>query len=123
MKDFILNTLNKNKAEGCYIVKKSGPQKPQPAYTVNERGHLVNPSTLQPIQKNTKSVSSSKPQTTPINSTKQIEPIDRGYERERQKKRQEIVDKMKNKKPEKKRQKPINNKELVEMIRQQEQAK
>lgn len=35
MKDFILSTLNKNKAEGCYVVKKSGPQKPQPAFTVN----------------------------------------------------------------------------------------
>lgn len=35
MKDFILSTLSKNKVEGCYVVKKSGPQKPQPAFTVN----------------------------------------------------------------------------------------
>ena len=46
MKDFILSTLNKNKNEGCYVIKKGGPPKPQPAYVVNERGHLVNPSTL-----------------------------------------------------------------------------
>jgi len=49
MKDFIMNALNKNKAEGCYVIKKGGPPKPQPAFTVNERGHLVSPSTLQPI--------------------------------------------------------------------------
>jgi hypothetical protein len=49
MKDFIMNTLNKNRAEGCYVIKKGGPPKPQPAFTVNERGHLVSPSTLQPI--------------------------------------------------------------------------
>ena len=56
MKDFILSTLSKNKAEGCYVVKKSGPQKPQPAYTVNERGHLVTANTLEPIS--TKSIKS-----------------------------------------------------------------
>jgi hypothetical protein len=60
MKDFILSTLSKNKAEGCYVVKKAGnaPQKIQPTYTVNERGHLVNPHTLDPITtKNIKSTS------------------------------------------------------------------
>lgn len=57
MKDFILSTLSKNKAEGCYVVKKSGgPQKPQPSYTVNERGHLVSANTLEPIS--TKSIKS-----------------------------------------------------------------
>lgn len=35
MKDFIMSTLNKNKVEGCYVIKKGGPPKPQPAYTVN----------------------------------------------------------------------------------------
>jgi hypothetical protein len=51
IKDFILSTLSKNKAEGCYVVKKAGnaPQKSQPTYTVNERGHIVNPHTLEPI--------------------------------------------------------------------------
>lgn len=51
MKDFILSTLSKNKAEGCYVVKKSGnmPPKPQPNYTVNERGHLVSAQTHEPI--------------------------------------------------------------------------
>ena len=53
MKDFIMSTLNKNKADGCVVVKKGGPPKAQPAYTVNERGHLVNPSTLQPISTKT----------------------------------------------------------------------
>ena len=48
MKDFILSTLNKNKADGCYVVKKSGnaQMKPVPTFTVNERGHLVNPNSL-----------------------------------------------------------------------------
>jgi hypothetical protein len=47
MKDFILSTLNKNKAEGTYVIKKGGnmPNK-QPAFVVNERGHLVSPTTL-----------------------------------------------------------------------------
>jgi hypothetical protein len=58
MKDFIMSTLNKNKAEGCYVVKKSGgPQKPQAGFTVNERGHLVSANTLEPIS--TKSIKSS----------------------------------------------------------------
>jgi hypothetical protein len=37
MKDFILSTLNKNKNDGCYIVKKSGnaPIKPALTFTVN----------------------------------------------------------------------------------------
>ena len=36
MKDFILSTLNKNKAEGCYVAKKGGPQKEaQPMHIVN----------------------------------------------------------------------------------------
>jgi len=35
MKDFILSTLTKNKVEGCYVIKKGGPPKPQPSYTVN----------------------------------------------------------------------------------------
>lgn len=37
MKDFILTTLNKNKNDGCYVVKKSGnaPNKPVPTFTVN----------------------------------------------------------------------------------------
>ena len=64
MKDFILSTLSKNKAEGCYVVKKGGPQqKAQPMHIVNDRGHLVNPSTLEPIQhKAAKATSVSKPQ-------------------------------------------------------------
>jgi hypothetical protein len=51
MKDFIVSTLSKNKAEGCYIIKKAGnqPQKQQPNFTVNERGHVVSSSTLEPI--------------------------------------------------------------------------
>lgn len=62
MKDFIMSTLNKNKAEGTYVVKKSGgPSKPQPAYTVNERGHLVSANTLEPISmKSIKSNSTAK---------------------------------------------------------------
>ena len=35
MKDFIMSTLTKTKAEGCYVIKKGGPPKPQPSYTVN----------------------------------------------------------------------------------------
>jgi hypothetical protein len=35
MKDFILSTLSKNKAEGCYVIKKGGPPKPQASFTVN----------------------------------------------------------------------------------------
>lgn len=35
MKDFILSTLTKNKNEGCYVIKKGGPPKPQPSFTVN----------------------------------------------------------------------------------------
>lgn len=46
MKDFILSTLSKNKADGCVVVKKGGPPKPQPTFTVNERGHLVSANTL-----------------------------------------------------------------------------
>jgi hypothetical protein len=73
MKDFIMSTLSKNKAEGCYVIKKGGPPKPQPAYTVNERGHLVSSNTLQPIStKNIKSTPPPKPQTTPITSTKNL---------------------------------------------------
>lgn len=71
MKDFIMSTLTKNKADCTYVVKNGGPPKPQPAYTVNERGHLVNPSTLQPIStKSIKGNSSIKPQQTPLPSTK-----------------------------------------------------
>ena len=35
MRDFIVSTLNKNKTDGCYVVKKGGPPKPQPSYAVN----------------------------------------------------------------------------------------
>lgn len=35
MKDFIMSTLTKNKADCTYVVKSNGPPKPQPAYTVN----------------------------------------------------------------------------------------
>lgn len=77
MKDFILSTLSKNKAEGCYVVKKSGPAKPQPAYTVNERGHLVTANTLEPIStKSIKSSSAAKekaPAPATSSSNKQIE--------------------------------------------------
>ena len=73
MKDFILSTLSKNKVEGGYVIKKGGPPKPQPAFTVNERGHLVNPSTLEPISTKTiKSNSSVRPHPTPLSSTKQL---------------------------------------------------
>jgi hypothetical protein len=73
MKDFILSTLTKNKADCTYVVKKGGPPKPQPTFTVNERGHLVNPNSLQPIStKSLKSNSSLKPQHTPLASTKQL---------------------------------------------------
>jgi hypothetical protein len=63
MKDFILNTLNKNQAEGCYVVKKGGvaTNKPQVAFIVNERGHLVNLQTMeQTSHKSIKSNSSFK---------------------------------------------------------------
>lgn len=76
MKDFIMSTLNKNKAEGCYVVKKSGPAKPQPAFTVNERGHVVSANTLEPISmKSIKSSSTAKEKPQPASnnaSNKQI---------------------------------------------------
>jgi len=78
MKEFIMSTLNKNKAE-CYVVKKGGNVgvKQQPGYTVNERGHLVNPNTLEPISTKTiKSSSTVKEKQHPApsvnNSTKNI---------------------------------------------------
>ena len=75
MKDFIVSTLSKNKADGCYVVKKGGPPKPQPSYVVNERGHLVNPSNLEPISTKVIKSGQSKPQTTPANSSKQIKEV------------------------------------------------
>ncbi len=73
MKDFILSTLTKNKVEGCYTVKKGGPPKPQQGFTVNERGHVVSPSTLQPIStKNIKTNSSKIVQPSPITSNKHL---------------------------------------------------
>lgn len=73
MKDFIMSQLNKNKAEGCYVIKKGGPPKPQPAFTVNERGHLVSPSTLKPIStQNIKSPPTNKVQNSAPSSMKQL---------------------------------------------------
>lgn len=90
MKDFIVSTLTKNKADCTYVVKKGGPPKPQPAFTVNERGHLVSPSTLEPIStKSIKSNSSLKPQSTPLSSTKQVsEASKKPNEKDLDKKRQ-----------------------------------
>jgi hypothetical protein len=72
MKDFIMSTLSNSKAEGCYIVKKSGAipnSKPQFTYIVNDRGHLVNPNSLQPISTKTiksNSIVREKPSPSPI---------------------------------------------------------
>ena len=116
MKDFIVSTLNKNKTDGCYVVKKGGPPKPQPSYAVNERGHLVNPSTLEPISTKVIKSGPNKPHSTPATSSKQIKEANHHKpesEKELLKKRDEVVEKMKGKKAEKKKDKPLNNRDLV----------
>ena len=73
MKDFILSTLTKNKADCTYVVKKGGPPKPQPTFTVNEWGYLVNRNSMKPISpQSLQSNSSFKPKHTPLSSTKQL---------------------------------------------------
>ena len=72
MKDFILSTLTKNRVEGCYVSKKGGPPKPQ-SVAVNERGHLVNPATLQPLStKNIRPLPSKPLSSGPPASTKHL---------------------------------------------------
>lgn len=125
MKDFIMSTLSNSKAEGCYVVKKSGAipnSKPQLTYLVNDRGHLVNPNTLQPISTKTiksNSIVREKPSPSPIESNKNLLDNGKMTGKELEKRKKEAMEALKNVKGEKKKEKHLNNKELVEMIRKE----